>query len=213
MTVNTESVDVQAVEESDADDVTENTIARDEIFHILQCRRRRLVLKYLQEFDTPAKMTDITERIAAFEHDTTVAALKSQERQRVYIALYQSHLPKLDDEGIIEYQQNRGIVERTERAAAFDRYLDEEPSLRDDVSERPMHDAGDATRERDTPDTQTEAFSWEPAHAYVGASVALVAGIYATLANTIVPSGVGAAIAVIAVAVFAANWIASHSDE
>jgi len=67
---------------------------RDDVFHILQCRRRRLVLKYLQEHDGPADMRDVTEAIAAIENDTTVAQLRSQERQRVYIALYQSAPPE-----------------------------------------------------------------------------------------------------------------------
>uniref|UniRef100_UPI003F79622F DUF7344 domain-containing protein n=1 Tax=Halomicrococcus sp. SG-WS-1 TaxID=3439057 RepID=UPI003F79622F len=45
-------------------------------------------------------------------------------RQRVYIALYQSHLPKLDEEGVIDYNQSRGIVERGSLADQFDPYLE-----------------------------------------------------------------------------------------
>ena len=74
-----------------ADDTTEtdetDELARDDIFHVLQCRRRRLVLKYLQEHDTPAKMTDITEKIAAVEPDTTLAALQPQEPPHAHHAL------------------------------------------------------------------------------------------------------------------------------
>jgi len=155
-----------------ADDATKTDetgeLTRDDIFHVLQCRRRRLVLKYLQEHDTPAKMTDITEEIAAVEHDTTVAALKSQERQRVYIALYQSHLPKLDEEGIIRYQQNLGIVERTERTDAFDRYLDEEPSMRDDdATERRPADAGS---DEGAQDAKADDWEWSPSHSAALAS-------------------------------------------
>ena len=107
---------------------------RDDVFHILQCRRRRLVLKYLQEHDGPADMRDVTERIAAVENDTTIAQLRSQERQRVYIALYQSHLPKMDRAGIIAYDQDRGVVERTQRTAEFHPYLVNEPPLTPDAS-------------------------------------------------------------------------------
>jgi hypothetical protein len=74
-------------------------------------------------------MSDIAEHIAALEHDTTVDSLRSKQRQRVYIALYQSHLPKMDDAGVINYNQDRGLVEATALADSFDGYLDEEPSL------------------------------------------------------------------------------------
>lgn len=104
----------------------EARISKDDAFHILQNARRRAVLRYLAEHDE-AKfvMRDIAEEVAAWEHDTTVQQLVSDERQRVYIALYQSHLPKLDEHGIIEYNQSRGIVEPTELTAAFEPYLDD----------------------------------------------------------------------------------------
>ena len=98
-------------------------LEKDDIFHILQNQRRRDSLRYLKKADDTVRMRDLAEQVAAWEHDTTLQALTSDERQRVYIALYQSHLPKLDEEGIINYNQSRGIVERTERAAQLDPYL------------------------------------------------------------------------------------------
>lgn len=205
-----ESIDTTVVAEDASD--TDDELARDDIFHVLQCRRRRLVLKYLQEHDTPAKMTDITEKIAAVEHDTTVAALKSQERQRVYIALYQSHLPKLDEEGIIEYQQNRGIVERTDRTAAFDRYLDEEPSMRDDdAPERPTTEADDRDR---TAGAYSPSGDWSPMRVGgAGFGLALLVSLYATLPNTPVPTGVGIAIAAVTVFALVAVGVAGESED
>ncbi|WP_254769390.1 DUF7344 domain-containing protein [Salinilacihabitans rarus] len=105
---------------ADADD-----LETDEIFHILQTRRRRDVLRYLRQADGPVRLGDLAERVAAWEQGTTVDALTSSERQRVYISLYQSHLPKLDREGIVDYDKDRGIVERTPLAAAFDPFIDE----------------------------------------------------------------------------------------
>ncbi|MCO8247082.1 MULTISPECIES: hypothetical protein [unclassified Haladaptatus] len=77
-------------------------------------------------------MRDLAEQVAAWENETTVQALTSDERQRVYIPLYQSHLPKLDEEGIIEYNQSRGTIERTELADQLDRYLTVETQTEDD---------------------------------------------------------------------------------
>ncbi len=99
-------------------------LPRDKIFHILQTQRRRDALRFLKDTDGTVEMRDLAEQVAAWENDTTIRALSSDERQRVYIALYQSHLPKLDSEGIIEYNQSRGIVERGPLADQFDPYLD-----------------------------------------------------------------------------------------
>ncbi|USZ70649.1 DUF7344 domain-containing protein [Natronosalvus halobius] len=126
--------DTPAVDESpisgpasgDADAEEEPALSKDEIFHLLQNERRRFVLQFLQGKDDSVRMPDIAEQVAAWENDTTVEQLSSQERQRVYIPLYQSHLPKLDKAGIIDYNQSRGIVERKPLADEMDRYIDAE---------------------------------------------------------------------------------------
>lgn len=104
--------------------VEEQTLSKDDMFHILQNERRRRVLEYLADKEGPEDMRDIAEQVAAWEHDTTVQALSSDQRQRVYIALYQSHLPKLADFGLITYNRSRGIVERTPLADQVNPYLD-----------------------------------------------------------------------------------------
>ncbi|WP_458210663.1 DUF7344 domain-containing protein [Haladaptatus sp. NG-SE-30] len=140
-----------AVEKQDEVNVARE-LSKDKIFHLLQTPRRRYVLRYLKENDGVVEMRDIAEQVAAWENGISVQALTSDQRQRVYIPLYQSHLPKLDEEGIIKYDQNRGTVERTELANQLDRYLD--------VS---APDTDDAAVETDT-DVPWEAY-------YLGVSV------------------------------------------
>jgi hypothetical protein len=121
-------------------------LTKDEMFHLLSNRRRRDALRYLADRDEPVDMRDLAEQVAAWEHDTTVAQLDSDERQRVYIALYQTHLPKLDSHGVIAYNQSRGIVERTDRADQLDPYLREgEPTTDDDVRSRTSYGLGVCT--------------------------------------------------------------------
>jgi hypothetical protein len=108
------------------------TLSKDDTLHILQNERRRRVLQYLSEADGAVDMRDIAEQVAAWEHGTTVQQLTSDQRQRVYIALYQSHLPKLADFGLITYNRSRGVVERTPLADQISWYLDG-----DETSERP----------------------------------------------------------------------------
>jgi hypothetical protein len=97
---------------TDGDDVegTETSISDDELFHLLQNSRRRAVIRYLRGREGPIRMRDVAEQVAAWEHDTTVAQLSSDERQRVYIALYQSHLETLEDAGVIDYNKPRGVI-------------------------------------------------------------------------------------------------------
>ncbi|QFU83312.1 DUF7344 domain-containing protein [Natronorubrum aibiense] len=100
-------------------------LSQDEIFHILQTNRRRDTIQYLLDIDDETvRMREIAEHVAAREHNTTVRELTSAQRQRVYIPLYQSHLPKLDKKGVIEYNKSRGIVRATDRLEIFQPHLE-----------------------------------------------------------------------------------------
>lgn len=120
----------------------------DDIFHVLQTNRRRDAIRYLLEKDNPVKMRDVAEYVAAKENETTVANLTSTQRQRVYIPLYQSHLPKLDEQDVIEYDKPRGIVRPTDRLEVFRPYLEvsSEESHRTDRDRRESEADGAAVR-------------------------------------------------------------------
>lgn len=153
-------------------------LSTDRMFHLLQNERRRLTLEYLQGTEGVVDMRDIVENVAAVEYDTEVEQLSSTERQRVYIALYQSHLPKLADSGVIEYDQSRGWVKRTELADALDPYL---------------------TPERSTDRSESKESSWGRYYLSAGAiAAALLAAAWVGL----FPGVSGFAIAVLVVAGF-----------
>lgn len=111
----------------------------DEVFHLLQNARRRRVLQHVfaHEDEAPFEMRTIAEHVAAWESDTTLQQLTSDERQRAYISLYQCHLPKLDDKGIIDYNQSRGIVAPTAAIEQFRPYID----VDDDTDDEPATEA------------------------------------------------------------------------
>lgn len=92
---------------------TPETLAKDDLFHLLQNERRRRAVRYLLDQEGSVDMGDVAEHIAALENDITVAELSSAQRKRVYVGLYQCHLPKLDEAGVIDYDKNRGTVART----------------------------------------------------------------------------------------------------
>lgn len=126
----TDSVTAPSADEPRDEESVE--LSRDDVFHILQTQRRRDAISFLLSVDGAVEMREIAEYVAAQENDTTIDDLTSSQRQRVYIALYQSHLPKLDKEGIIEYNKSRGVVWPTRQLELFEPYL--EPSTTDDVA-------------------------------------------------------------------------------
>lgn len=95
----------------------------DRLLGILQNRRRRLVLEFLRVHDSTTQ-SDLARHIAAVENDVSEAAVTSTQRKRVYVSLYQAHLPKLDDFGAVSFDRDRGTVERTPRTDELLLYLD-----------------------------------------------------------------------------------------
>ncbi len=105
-----------------------NTLPKDVIFGLLSAHRRRRVLEYLAEYGDQTTLSDLADHIAALENDTEARLLSSQERKRVYVALYQCHLPKMDDADVIDFDQSRGTVERRPTANQLYFYLGLDPT-------------------------------------------------------------------------------------
>jgi hypothetical protein len=120
--------DVSAILEDDkSENETEadSSLTKDDVFEVLYNRRRREVLSYMREHDGTTSVSDLAEYIAAKENDTTVQQLSSYDRKRVYVGLYQNHLPMMDDVGVVEYDKNRGTVEFRDCATELEPYLDD----------------------------------------------------------------------------------------
>lgn len=82
-----------------------------------------MVLKYLRQGGGSVGMKELAGQIAAMENDVPISELTSQQRKRVYVSLYQTHLPKMAEMGAIEYNKEEGIVRDTEQTDEIDRYL------------------------------------------------------------------------------------------
>lgn len=86
-------------------------VSKSKLYDILKNRRRRLALQLLIKENGSMKLSELAEQIASYENDKPVAEISATERKSVYVSLYQSHLPKLDQAGFVDYNQSRGIVE------------------------------------------------------------------------------------------------------
>jgi hypothetical protein len=108
----------------------------DVIFQILKNSRRRRVLNYLRHNGGESTLSDLAEHVAGIENDIPPEQLSSDQRKRVYVGLYQCHLPKMDDAGVIDYNQSRGDIELTDLAEHFEEYLHDQD---EDASSRPWY--------------------------------------------------------------------------
>jgi DNA-binding transcriptional ArsR family regulator len=102
------------------------SLAPDEVFEILSSQRRRMVLYYLRQHEDPATVNELAEQIAAWENDVEIEELTSQQRKRVYVSLYQTHLPKLAETRIVDYDVDDGEVRLTDQAEDVDVFLSSE---------------------------------------------------------------------------------------
>lgn len=80
------------------------------LFHVLKPERRRQVIEILRR-DGECSVRELAKEIAAVEYGVDVEALSNDEYRNVYNSLYQMHLPTLDDEGVVVYDQDRKVVE------------------------------------------------------------------------------------------------------
>ena len=106
---------------------TREGIHRDHLFNLLGNSRRRAVLRYITESDSELfTLGEISEKVAAYQQGVSVEALDSDERKRVYVALYQTHLDKLDEHDILDYNKDRGLVQPDENLEIAAHYLEDD---------------------------------------------------------------------------------------
>lgn len=104
-----------------------NSPDEEALYGALAHKRRRYTLHYLKQRGGPVSVRDLAEQVAAWENDKPISRLDSQERKRVYIALYQSHLSTMDDEGLVEYDEDAGTVKLSGPMESRDLYLEVVP--------------------------------------------------------------------------------------
>jgi hypothetical protein len=113
--------------ESDADAEPEGGdergVDQDDLFDILSNRRRRYALHALTGTGEETELGALAEQVAAWENETTVPDVTPAQRKRVYTALQQSHLPRMDEMGVVEFDKRAGTITPTEEIDEFDVYM------------------------------------------------------------------------------------------
>jgi len=103
---------------------TERLYTPDTIHHILRNKRRRAVLFYLKYNDSTVTMRELSREIAAWESNIEPEQVTSSQREPVYVSLHQTHLPTLDEHGVINYNKDRQTIQIDDGMNQFTQYVD-----------------------------------------------------------------------------------------
>lgn len=100
-----------------------------EIHDILRNDRRRAVIEFLSERGDHATIRELSEHIAAFESGEDPPP--RNVRQSVYVSLHQTHLPKLEGLGVVDYDTDSKDVELRKRATSVEAYMGQDSNVID----------------------------------------------------------------------------------
>lgn len=100
-------------------------IERDDMFHLLRNQRRRFALHHLKHTEGSVDVGDLATQVAAWENEVSVEEVTSKQRRRVYNALQQTHVPELEDTGVVDVERRE--VALTDKADELDIYLEVVP--------------------------------------------------------------------------------------
>ncbi|WP_225334459.1 DUF7344 domain-containing protein [Halomicrobium urmianum] len=95
-----------------------------ELFDLMGNERRRYILCFLVSADRPVAASRIAEQIAIWENDASHEQVSSNEYQSVYNSLYQSHFPRLERAGLVEYDRSDNLVHPRERLEQIEQLVD-----------------------------------------------------------------------------------------
>ena len=102
------------------------TLSQDDVFDLLSNSRRRFVINYLLRVDRAVSIQELSRELAMWEFDATAEELTDQEEKRIYVALYQTHVPKLEEAGIVDYDTDTGLIQLDEQATELQPYVEED---------------------------------------------------------------------------------------
>lgn len=111
---------VDSVDSTNADD----ELRPDVIFELLSNARRRSALRVLDASGVPLDVDTLAAAVAARTADPSSCGAETDPRERVVVSLHHSHLPRLDDAGLVVYEGAVGRVRATDGVESVRHLLD-----------------------------------------------------------------------------------------
>lgn len=93
----------------------------DEIFGTLSNSRRRAAIAVVLEYEN-ITFRELVDRVAEVEYGHPIEDISSDERHRIYVALQQTHVRKLEEAGAIDNDDRR--ITPGPNADLFEAYLE-----------------------------------------------------------------------------------------
>lgn len=115
--------------------MSEDELTQAELFDVFSNARRRMAVKFLNERDGSCALAPLVEQVAAWENDLSPDEVNRAQRRRVYISLYQTHLPMLEAHGIVDWDPEAHAIELLHSGTTFEPYLHRHP---EDAREWPL---------------------------------------------------------------------------
>jgi hypothetical protein len=100
-------------------------LSEHEIHDILRNERRARTLRYLRDERRTVTLRELAEALASAE--TGESPPPRNIRESVYNSLHQTHLPKLDELGIVEYESDRKLIHLCAAARQVELYMEVVP--------------------------------------------------------------------------------------
>lgn len=94
-------------------------------FELLSHSKRLGLLECLKAYDETLALADAAEEIASAVEDKPVQDIDAEFVKRIYMALYHSHIPRLEAHDIVHYDQENDLVALTERGHEMAEYLEQ----------------------------------------------------------------------------------------
>lgn len=99
-------------------------LSQDALFNALASRRSRYILHHLRSEETPVTLADLVDIVAAWETDKSIDLVSDEHRHNVSMSLQHTQLPKLAMAGLVQYDDERELVDKGVHAEQADAYLD-----------------------------------------------------------------------------------------
>ncbi|WP_254528668.1 DUF7344 domain-containing protein [Natrinema gelatinilyticum] len=122
----------------------EQKLSANTILELLANRRRRYLLYALRGREDPIELSTLAETVAGWEHDVPPDEVAKNEYKSVYVSSVQCHVPKLDDAGVVDHDEDNHTV------VLADNFDQLEPYLRIVVKDEPENSTLHAALQTDS---------------------------------------------------------------
>lgn len=102
---------------------TANSLSLNTLFDLLSDHRRRAVLTQLTVHEHKQTVNDFAKEIAVQEQGEPITDVSGETLTQIHLSLHHTHIPKLAETPLVEYDEERKLVEPTEQLEELEPFL------------------------------------------------------------------------------------------